>query len=119
MPWHFYTEHAGSQNISLFLNNGDGTFANFTVLPFNDKPYSIVAADLDGDGDMAAVQLGANKIGYLLNNGDGTFTAFQTIDVGNGPWGIVSADLNGDGKLDLAVANSGIAGDTASIVLNQ
>lgn len=110
----------GTQNINMFLNNGNGTFADYTVVPFDNKPYDIVAADLDGDGDidLAATAHSGNVVGVFLSNGDGTFTA-TNYTVGDSPWGIVAADLDGDGKLDLAVANSGGGSNSVSIMLNQ
>jgi len=40
-----------SDNVSVLLNNGDGTFQAAVNYGAGDQPYSVFAVDLDGDGD--------------------------------------------------------------------
>ena len=81
-------------------------------------PYSVCAADLDGDGDsdLAVANYSSNNVSILKNNGDGTFAAAVNYGVGINPVSVCAADLDGDGDSDLAVANSG--SNDVSILIN-
>ncbi len=93
--------------ISIFLGNGDGTFAAPTTVAVGNGPVAMVAGDfnIDGKTDLAVVNQTDATVEILLGNGDGTFTAGQTFPVGVGATSIVSADFNNDGFADLVVAN--------------
>ena len=57
-----------SNNVSVFLNNGDGTFSAKTDYTAGDHPISVFSSDLDGDGDMdLAVAIGGDYVSVLLN----------------------------------------------------
>jgi hypothetical protein len=58
-----------ADNVSVLLNNGDGTFAPGPGFPAGDDPYSVAAADLNGDGkpDLAVANAGASTVSVLLN----------------------------------------------------
>lgn len=112
---------------SILLGNGDGTFqasVNYvTSKDHNAQAHSIIAADVndDGDVDLVVADNAPNETGtptglaVLLGNGDGTFQppAIQSpgviIDPAAAPNAvsqIAVADIDGDGKLDLiAVGN--------------
>ncbi len=115
-----------SNNVSVLLNNGDGTFADKVDYGTGDDPRSVFSVDLDGDrgNDLAVANAGTeekpgNTLSVLLNNGDGTFAPKVDNGVGGNPSSVFSADLDGDGDNDLAVANSGFSlGHTVSMLLN-
>ncbi|MGP1345368.1 MAG: FG-GAP-like repeat-containing protein [Phycisphaerales bacterium] len=96
-----------SDNVSVLLNNGDGTFAPAVFYGAGDAPQSVAIGDLDGDGDadLAVACAFSDAISVLLNNGDGTFAPEVLYGAGNGPWSVAIGDLDGDGHPDLAVAN--------------
>jgi predicted heme/steroid binding protein len=129
--------NASSNDVSVLLNNGDGTFPatpqNFAVGGV--QPISIAPADFNGDGkiDLAVVGQGTNpkntNVSALINTSTATavdFEASQNVVTGTTPVGGVigsvrSADFNGDTRPDLAVANGHIpdATDTVSVLLNN
>lgn len=51
---------AGTQNVAIFVGNGDGTFQLAATFPFDYFTSGLRAADLDGDGlvDLAIVGCG-------------------------------------------------------------
>ena len=105
---------AESDEISILLNNGDGTFEPQVEYAVGVDPDAIAAGDFNGDGriDLAVVNSGVYPNGYgtvsvLLGNGDGTFQPQVTYAVGTFPSSIFAGDFNGDGHLDLAVACQG------------
>jgi hypothetical protein len=86
-----------------------------------DPPFSMVAADFDGDGDQDLVTghffYGDGNMTLLLNNGVGNFSEPRPV-----PWRdpvIAAADLDGDGDQDLALGSgSSCCGWTVTILKN-
>ncbi|CAF1471689.1 unnamed protein product, partial [Adineta steineri] len=113
----------GANNIGIFLNNGDGTFAAQVTYDTGDDsdPYAVAVGDFNGDGkiDIVSANEDANNIGIFLNNGDGTFAAQVTYDTGSStyPYGVAVGDFNGDGKIDIVSTNSNA--DNIGIFLNN
>jgi hypothetical protein len=109
--------NASSDNISVFLGFGDGTFEKPDEMPAGPGPTALGVADFNGDGrlDLAV----AHQIGFvsiLLGNGDGTFQPLpDLIPVGSDPRALVVGDFNGDHRPDLAVANAG--SDSVTVLL--
>ena len=110
-----------SDDISIFLGNGDGTFGVAVSYPAGKGPRGVKAADLNGDGkvDLAVVDLlvgvGPSNVSILLGKGDGTFGAAMGYGVGNGAYSVSTADFNADGKRDLAVSDDG-SGDISVLL---
>ena len=98
-----------SNNLAVFLGNGDGTFQGAVSYAGGLGPTAVTAGDFNGDGklDLAV----ANTTGHpdvdvvLLGNGDGTFQPALMYSGGTGGYSIAAADFNGDGRADLATAN--------------
>jgi FG-GAP-like repeat len=119
----------GTQHVSVFLGNGDGTFAGEQIfatgssttlgggLISNAVLYN-GAGDFNGDGklDIAATTLTQNQPAFAisLGNEDGTFSSpIGLPDPGN----VVRAeDLNGDGLSDLVVLDA--ANNSIDVLLN-
>src|SRR5262249_54035302 len=96
---------ANYANVSVFLNNGDGTFAPANTFVVGAAALEIASADLNRDGKADLVVTDGIKSAYVsLGNGDGTFGPATKIGLDTGPKGIAIADLDGDGILDLAIA---------------
>jgi hypothetical protein len=113
----------GSNNVSILLGNGNGTFTEATgsPVPVGNIPLGVAVGDFNGDGitDLALANFEPNTVSVLLGNGDGTFSAAagSPVPVGANPDYVVAGDFNGDGIPDLAVANS--ADTTVSILLGD
>lgn len=120
----------GTQNIQVYLGNGDGTFQNPSYYPAGFDPSHIVVADVNGDGypDLIVtdydevyggtetsggaypVNEGYYEAGVYLNMGKGapgTFAPAVYFKTGTNPWTAVVGDFNGDGFPDIVVDNSG------------
>ena len=97
-----------SNNVSVLLGNGNGTFQAKRTFRVGGEPQTVVVADLDGDdkSDLLTVDGYDDTVSVLLGNGNGTFKARKTYDTGVWPGFLVLTDINGDSKGDL------ITGDT-------
>jgi len=101
--------------VTILLGNGDGSFTpTSTSPPTGSVPFSIAAADLNGDGILDLIVANEcrpgncllGSISVLKGNGDGTFTALPMLDLDSRPQGIAVGDFNGDGKLDVIVGGA-------------
>lgn len=103
------TANNGSNNVSVLLGNGDGTFQAAINTTVGTSPDSLAVGDFNRDGkpDIAVINHGSNTVSVLLGNGDGTFQSAVNYGVGTGPMFVVTADLNNDGRSDLAVVGDG------------
>ena len=102
------TANENSDDVSVLLGNGNGTFQPQIRFVAGSFPFALVAADFNGDHrpDLAVANLGSSDISVLLGRGDGTFQDQVTNPVGDGPLGAVTADLTHDGHVDIITANS-------------
>jgi tetratricopeptide (TPR) repeat protein len=105
--------HAG---ITLYRNNGDGTFTDVSVesgLYRSTNGFGITAGDYNNDGntDLCICRMGfyGGECELWRNNGDGTFTNVSE-ESGVGSWGpsfsVSWVDYDCDGWLDLFVATN-------------
>jgi cysteine-rich repeat protein len=97
----------GSNNLSVFLGQGDGFFEPPTTVGTGDEPNEVTVVDLNKDNllDLAIPNGGSGNISIFLGNGDGTFQGEQLVGAGTNPIFIAAGKLNGDDFVDLAVAN--------------
>jgi len=99
-----------SNNVSVLLGNGDGTFQPQRVYAVGTEPAAIVTADFNGDGvpDIAVADEIGRTIAVLINKADGTGTFKPAVlyPAGQAPRGIVAGSLRNNGIMDLVVANN-------------
>lgn len=96
-----------SSNVSVFLNNGNDTYAaraDYSV-GFHCSPSE--GLDLSGDAivDLAVANILDNSVSILIGNGDGTFRPQVLYAVGSQPRGLAALDIDSDGDADLVTAN--------------
>jgi len=72
-------------NISILLNNGNGTYATAVHYSADNGCSSVCAGDLDGDNDLDLVVTNSisDNVSVLLGNGNGTFAAAINYRVGD------------------------------------
>src|SRR2546428_6567538 len=100
-----------SDNIAVFLGNGDGTFRPPVTYAVGDGPTSIAVGNFngnangDGTTDLVVANYLSTTVTVLVSNGDGTFQPPRTFDAGISPAFVAVADFNGDYNQDLVVVN--------------
>ena len=96
----------GTNNIGVFLGNGNGTFASQTTYSIDTaSPYSIGVGDFNQDNrlDLVVTNKGINNIGVLLGYGNGTFANSKMYSTGSvSSISFALGDLNKDNRLDLS-----------------
>ncbi|NJK70587.1 MAG: VCBS repeat-containing protein [Microcoleus sp. SU_5_3] len=106
------TSNNGSENISILLGTGTGSFGTATNFNIGVSPISLALGDFNSDGniDIASMWISEEKgqVAILLGNGTGSFGAPKSFDTGQDDgksdrgYSIGVGDFNSDGKLDLA-----------------
>lgn len=106
------TANFTSNNVSVMLGNGDGTFNPIVNYNVGTNPVSVVIGDLNNDRklDLVIANSASANISLLFGVGDGTFNpALNYSTVYNNtllnPHSITMGDLNSDGNLDLAIVS--------------
>src|SRR5215472_7060218 len=112
-----------SNDVSVLLGNGDGTFQTARNFGAGSFPTYVAVGDFNGDGvpDLVVTNAGtppdySNDVSVLLGNGDGTFQTARNFGAGSFSTYVAVGDLNGDGVPDLVVANAGMYPDYAGSV---
>jgi uncharacterized repeat protein (TIGR01451 family) len=116
--------NADSNNVSILLNNGDGTFQPAKNFDVGNSMTAIFVGDFNGDGKLdLALFLPGNpavasdgEVRILLGNGDGSFQTPVVTTLTTGANEIAPGDFNGDKKADLILVNTDPV--TSAITLN-
>jgi FG-GAP-like repeat/FG-GAP repeat len=124
------TANAVDDNVTVLINttaSGTLSFDGPTSFGVGNRPWSVIAADLNGDGrpDLATASSssdGADGVSVLLNTtAPGapapSFATTVHLDSGPFPLSVEAADLNSDGKPDLITANNAANGANGNSVL--
>ena len=107
------TANQDSDEISVFLGNGDGTFSTsteFTVGGTDPQPNSVAVGNFNADTnlDIVTANLNSSEISIFLGNGDGTFSTSTEFTVGGTdpfPTSVAVGNFNADTNLDIVTAN--------------
>ncbi len=108
----------------LWMNNGDGTFANAgrlsgTAVSADGRPEASMGVDAgdfdnDGDEDLTLTHLPREGHNIYRNDGDGLFedwsapAGYHAASFGYSGWGTAWTDFDNDGWLDVVVVNGAI-----------
>jgi hypothetical protein len=100
--------NTGSSTLSLFLNDGKGSFSSGKSYNVGRDPRAMAVCDLNSDKlpDLVTVNYDDNTLRVLVGNGKGSFSTLPSVSVDIAPLAVVVADFNQDGKQDVATANS-------------
>lgn len=110
------TANLGTDNVTVLLGNGAGSFTQASNSPFSvgTSPIQLVSGDFNNDGsaDLAVAISGiAGDISVLVGNGQGNFTVSSLGQFGSSPFqSLAVGDYNGDGKPDIAAAGYASSG---------
>jgi len=99
----------GSNRISIFIGNGNGTFRSQSLYQtgIGSASSGVAVGDLNHDNhsDVVVANSGTNQVDVFLGYGNGSFRSPMLFSAGAVCVWINVADLNGDGNLDVAVLN--------------
>jgi hypothetical protein len=96
-----------SDDVTILLNAGGGTFLPPTFFAAGDAPFSVVVGNANGDGrpDLVVANRDTNDVTVLLGDGSGGFPTSRRVPGANAPNVALLFDADRNGNADLAVAN--------------
>ncbi|UJR17241.1 hypothetical protein I4U23_004136 [Adineta vaga] len=99
-----------SNNLVVWMGNGNGTFVGGTPYATSVKPYDLSITDLTGDGqlDIIVMCYAASELNLFINQGSGIFFRKQITDsTGSSsyPVQMTLADIDGNGLIDIVTAD--------------
>ena len=103
-----------SSSLWVFLNRRDGAFLRGVEYAAGTNLSSVVAADLDADGDTDLASANSTEVLIFANQGGGVLDAPVALAVPKFTRFVTAADVTGDGALDLVVSNT--TDDTVSVL---
>jgi len=109
----------GSDDDSVLLGKGDGSFQFQTSFEVGDWPFFVAVGNFNGDSyqDVVTANYSSEDVSILLGNGDGTFKTERRFGVGDAPFSVAVGDFNEDSYQDLVTAN--YYDDTVSVLLGN
>jgi hypothetical protein len=115
--------NSGSGNVSILLNNGDGTLRGPVNFNAGAVPQAIAVGDFNGDDkpDLAVLLVADNNntaaFSVLLGNGDGSFQEPLQSPLDSIAARIVVNDFNLDNKADIAITLVNLNQQTATLLV--
>ncbi|MEE8125169.1 MAG: FG-GAP-like repeat-containing protein [Nitrospirales bacterium] len=107
--WDLATVNGTSDDVSVLIGNGNGTFRSAVSFGVGKIPLALVAADMDRDGilDLVVALSGVDRVVVLKGDGQGLFQKFASQSTGKGTTFLAVRDVDGDGWSDVIAVNSG------------
>lgn len=111
------TTNENTSDVSIFLNDGTGSFGPATSedAGLHCSPCDAADFNFDGKVDLAISNIFHDDVSVLLGNGDGTFQPQMRYPVGGQPRGLALLDADGDGDMDIATSNR-TSGDLSLLI---
>ncbi|CAF1482548.1 unnamed protein product [Rotaria sordida] len=99
--------NSGSNNVSVLLGYGNGSFQNQMTYSTGSYPQSVAVGDFNNDTRLDIVVANSNSpdVSVLLGYGNGSFQNQMTYSTGNWPQSVAVGDFNNDTRLDIVVSN--------------
>ena len=101
--------NSGSNNVSVLLGNGNGTFQPAVNFPVGGSPNSVVVSYFNGDSiqDLAVASSvsSSTSVSVLLGNGNGTFRPAMSFPAGGLGLPMTSGDFNNDTFQDVVIGS--------------
>jgi parallel beta-helix repeat protein len=109
--------------VSVFLNDGDGTFSGPSNVGVSQEPIAFYGADLDSDCDVDLAVInnrpGTANLDILKNQGGGSFTLYATYPLSIMGNSISGADFDLDGDIDLVLSSYWGTSNNVYVMLNN
>jgi len=107
--WDVATVNGTSDDVSVLLGNGNGTFRAAVSFGVGKIPLALVVEDMNGDEilDLVLALSGSDQVAVFKGEGTGLFHRLASQDAGKGTTFLGVQDLNGDGWKDIVAVNSG------------
>ena len=109
-----------SNQLSVLLNNGNGTFVQAAASPYNlgSQAFALAVVDVDRDGTPDIVAATVNSVTVLLGGKRRFVPAYGSpFRAGPGAYNLAVGDVNEDGKLDIAA--SSFEGNAVTVLLGR
>lgn len=108
-----------NDTVSVFLGNGDGTFALVDQYPVGYGPLHVEAGDFNGDGitDLAVANNSSDNVSILIGVGDGTFQPARNFAAAAGTTSLAVGILNGSTRSSVAAVN--VTANSITLLLSQ
>ncbi len=108
-----------TDTVSVMINDGAGGFAPRVNYPVPGALESVIAADVDDDGQLDLITANGveGDVSVLLGDGLGGFAARESFSAGGYISSVAAADLDEDGRVDLITANN--LSDNVTVLLGD
>jgi hypothetical protein len=99
----------GTDDLSVWLNQGDGSFGARSDYGVGQVPSSCFGEDFDGDGDVdiATADIASGTMTVSLNDGSGVFTGAFSYFAGVTTRQVHGGDFDGDNDIDICATSYG------------
>ena len=107
--WDLATVNGTSDDVSVLLGNGNGTFQSAVSFGVGKIPLALVAEDVDQDNilDLVLALSGSDQVAIFKGDGKGLFQKVTSQGAGKGTTFLVARHLDGDAWSDIVAINSG------------